>query len=320
MPRMAASSRMRAGPWAVLACGSAAAILLIADPSSADLLPWEVAVAEIESGRLRGLAERLRKQNVLYQLHLGDASKEELIATAERIDDVLRSLQKGSPSYSVPAPWTPALREQLAEVDEAWGPIRRMAVASPYDYLRVTRQFMQPEDRRGDPLRLRYFDELAGAFIAASEELLELYHGECRKTGLTICDSARSSGYAVMVIERAARQAVYVVAGIDADKHRSGLAETIEAYQAFRHANDESPFFAEALDPARGRSASAARELLVDLRGDWDDMQAEFTLLAAGDERNFDLGNLLAAQGALVDKVERLTAALIRYASLTYGS
>ena len=318
---MAASSRIRAGPWAVLACGSAtAAVLLIAGPSPAELLPWEVAVAEIESGRLRGLGERLRKQNLLYQLHLGEARKDDLIETAERIDDVLRSLEKGSPSYSVPAPWTPALRDQVARVDEAWGPIRRMAVASPYDYLRVNRQFMQPADRRGDPLLLRYFDELTATFIVESEKLLDLYHGECGKTGLTICDTARSSGYAVMVIERAVRQAVYVVAGIDAEKHRAGLHETIAAYHAIRHANDESPFFAEALDPERGRSATAAGALLVDLRGDWDEMQAEFTLLAAGDEQNFDLGNLLDAQGALVDKVERLTAALIRYASLTYGS
>ena len=58
----------------------------------------------------------------------------------------------------------------------------------------------------------------------------------------------------------------------------------------------------------------------MSLRQDWDGMQDEFTMLAAGDEANFDLRRLLETQSRLVAKVERLTAALIRYASLTYGS
>jgi hypothetical protein len=49
-------------------------------------------------------------------------------------------------------------------------------------------------------------------------------------------------------------------------------------------------------------------------------MQAQFKILAAGDVENFDLQPLLAIQIQLVEKVERLTAALVRYASLVYGS
>ncbi len=48
-------------------------------------------------------------------------------------------------------------------------------------------------------------------------------------------------------------------------------------------------------------------------------MEAEFAMLAAGDEKNFDLHRLLETQSQLVAKVDRLTAALVRYASLTYG-
>jgi alkanesulfonate monooxygenase SsuD/methylene tetrahydromethanopterin reductase-like flavin-dependent oxidoreductase (luciferase family) len=123
-----------------------------------------------------------------------------------------------------------------------------------------------------------------------------------------------------MVIERAAKEAVYVVAGIDADQHRSGLKKAVAAYLELRDANDTNPFFAAALDPSRGVSAAAARELLVSLRADWDRMQTEFNTLSAGDEKNFDLSQLLAAQTELVGKVERLAAALVRYASVTYGS
>jgi hypothetical protein len=43
-------------------------------------------------------------------------------------------------------------------------------------------------------------------------------------------------------------------------------------------------------------------------------------MLAAGDEENFDLRDLLRIHARLVAKVERLTAALVRYASFAYGT
>lgn len=303
----------------------AAAMILVATtspvavPAQAQILPWEIAVAEIEAGRLRGLAERLGKENVLYQLHLGEVRKDDLVETAHDIDRIMASLKDGNPAYSVPAPWTPAIQEQLQKLDDLWGPIRRMAVASPYDYLRVARQFMPAEDRRGDPLVLRYFDSLIADFIAADEKLIALYDAACRDTGLEVCDTAAGTGYASMVIERSVKQAVYVVAGIDVDQNRTALEKSIATYQQIRKDNDASPFMAAALDPERGVSAAAAHELLVNLRRDWDQMQAEFDILSAGDEKNFDMKHLLDVQSELVDKVDRLTGALIRYASVRYG-
>lgn len=303
--------------WGVLAL---AAWALWVDPASAQMLPWEVTVAEIETGRMRNLAERLAKQNLLYQLHLGDVRKDDLVATAAQIDRVLESLEQGSPSYSIPPPWTQSLREQIARLDEAWGPLRAIAVASPYDHFRVARQFMAGENRGSDPLLLRYFDNRTLELVAESEKLLELYDVECRKTGLEVCAAAKTSGFSAMLIERATKEAVYVVAGIDAKQNRKRLERTVEAYQKQRNANNESPFFAAALDPERGASAKAAGELLGSLREDWDAMRHEFELLAAGDEKNFDLSRMLRIESSLVAKVERLTAALVRYASLTYGS
>ncbi|MGH0028856.1 MAG: type IV pili methyl-accepting chemotaxis transducer N-terminal domain-containing protein [Myxococcota bacterium] len=299
---------------------SAALLVLLAGPAPAQILPWEVTVAEIEAGRLRGLAQRLAKQNLLYQLRLGEVRKPDLIETSDRIDRVIASLEKGSPSYSVPAPWTPEIRAQLAKVDAAWGPMRRIATASAYDTFRVSREFVPREDRRGDPLLLRYFDRLADALVEESEVLLAIYHDECEKTGLEVCPVARDSGYASMLMERAAKEAVKVIADIDGDASRKQLNATIEAYRELRIENQKSPFFAAAIDPTRGLSAQAAGELLESQRSDWDAMQAQFRLLAAGDEENFDLPGMLLIHERLVDKTERVTAAFVRYASLAYGS
>jgi hypothetical protein len=298
----------------------AAAIAALAAPASAQILPWEITVAEIEAGRLRGLTERLAKQYVLYQLRLGEVRKLDLIETSESIDRVLRSLEEGSPSYSIPAPWTPAIRERLDKVDDAWGPLQRIATASPYDSFRVSKELVPREVRKGDPLLLSYFAGLVERLIRESESLLAEYHAECEQTGLEVCATARGSGYAAMLIERAAKEAVCVVADIDAETNRERLEGTIEAYRVLRKENQASPFFAAALDPGRGLSAKAARELLASLRDDWDAMQEQFFILAAGDEENFDVPQMLAIHGRLVDKVERMTAALVRYASLAYGS
>jgi hypothetical protein len=297
-----------------------AVLLLAASAAPAQNLPWEVAIAEIEAGRLRNLAQRLSKEYVLYQLHLGGVQKSDLIATATRIDRIVESLEQGNLPHSIPAPWTRALGEQVRRVDGAWGPLRQIAIASPYDTIRVTRQFVPLESRRGDPLLIRYFDDLSLDLVTESEKLLAAYHEECLKTGLEVCPTAQTSGYAAMVIERAAKEAVYVVAGINPDQSRARLKGTIEAYQQVRRANNESAFFASALDPERGVSARAAGQLLVSLRHDWDAMEAQFVILAAGDEQNFDLRRLLETQARLVEKVERLTAALVRYASMAYGS
>jgi len=296
------------------------ALALLPATSPAQVLPWEVTVAEVDTGRLRNLSERLSKQNLLYQLHLGDTRKSDLVETTAKIDRILESLEQGSPSYGIPAPWTPELREQVLRVDAAWGPLRTIAVASPYDYLRVTRQFMPAENRLGDPLLIRYFDNLNLDFIAESEKLLDLYDAECRKTGLEVCATAKASGYNAMLIERATKQAVFVVAGIEAKRNREGLKATVAAYEKQRAANSASPFFAAALAPDRGASARGATELLESLRKDWDEMRAEFKTLEAGDEKNFDLHRLLLVQSRLVGKVERFTAALVRYANVTYGS
>jgi hypothetical protein len=296
---------------------AAAFAVFLATPAPAQVLPWEIAVAEIEAGRIRNLSERLSKQNLLYKLHLGEVRREDIAKTAKQLDRVVDWLLQGSAPYSIPEPWTAALREQLKAVERAWNAVRSIALADPYKF--VARDFAPRANRAVDPLLLRYFDDLSGELIAQSEILMDLYHDECVKTGLGVCPTARTSGYAAMIIERATKQAVYLVARLETDDNQRGLRGTLEAYDAIRKANDESPFFAAALDPERGPNASAAGQLLLSLRQDWDALAAEFRILAAGDEKNFDLRRMLEIQSQLVSKVERLTAALVRYASRTYG-
>lgn len=298
----------------------AAALVLPAGSTPAQTLPWEVTVAEVEAGRLRFLAERLNKQYVLYQLRLGTVRKADMVATATQIDRAIEVLERGSSSQSIPAPWTLALKQQLLAVDRIWGPIRRIAVASPYEQMRVSQEFVPADDRRGDPLLIRYFDNLTGKLVGESEKLLGVYDAECRKTGLEVCPVAMTSGHAEMLIQRATKEAVYVIAGIESEDNRKRLRATLEAYADVQRVNDGSPFFASALDPERGVSARAAGQLLLNLREDWGSMQAQFTILAAGDEGNFDIQRLLATEARLVDKIERLAGALVRYASVTYGS
>jgi len=314
---MPASVRPRAWsrmPWVLLA------FALAAGPAQAQNLPWEVNIAEVETGRLRAVAERLSKQFLLYQLHLGDVRKSDLVETAARIDRLIESLERGNSSQSVPAAWTPTLRKQLREVERSWEPLRRLAVAGPNEFLRVMQEYVPKESRRADPLSLGYIDDLTQNFIAESEKLLGLYDDECVKTGLAICPTARLSGVTVMLIERATKEAVYVVAGIDPSEHLKRLAQTVEVYLQQRRAYDQNDLFAAVLNPERGASARAAGELLASLRLDWDAMEMQFRSLEAGEVKNFDLQSLLDKEEILVDKVQRFTAVLLRYASLAYGT
>lgn len=313
---MAARGPTRGWPAAAFAV---AVLALTTGAAPTVVLPWEVNVAEVEAGRIRALVQRLTRQFALYQLHLGEVRKSELADTAAQIDHVIESLERGSPSQSIPAAWTPRLREDLRRLDASWGPLRRIAVSSPSEFMRLFQEYVPTDSRRLDPLALRYVDDLGRAVIAESERLLASYHEECEGTGLSICATARDSGYAAMVIELATQQAVYVVADVDRDESRQGLRASIETYRGIRRANDANEFFAAALNPERGVSARAAAELLASLRADWDAMEVEFAMLAAGDEANFELDTLLRTQANMVNKIERLTAALIRFASSTYG-
>ena len=305
----------------ILACLGLLALMAPAPAATAaDVIGYEMSVAQIEAGRLRHLAERLAKQNTLFQLRLGSVRKEDLVRTATRIDRVIETLENGSPGYSVPPPWTRELRDRLEKVDHAWQPLRSIAVASQIDYLRRGQQY--GGSTRSDPLMIRYFDGMAADLVTASEELMRAYGAECKGSSSAspeLCVTASLSGMSAMLSERATKEAVYIVGGIEPKKNRAGLAETIEAYGKTRKVIAEMPFFATALSPERGESAVFARNLLLSVQSDWDDIEREFQILGAGDESNFDLDRLLQVQERMVGRIERFTAAMVRYANIAYG-
>lgn len=73
-------------------------LLLTPDSAPAQVQPFEMGIAAREAGLLRGLAQRLNKQNLLYQLHLADVRRENLIDTAGEIDRIIEVLRDGSPA------------------------------------------------------------------------------------------------------------------------------------------------------------------------------------------------------------------------------
>lgn len=290
--------------------------------ASDDVIGYEISIAETEAGRLRFLAQRLAKQNVLYQLHLGGVRKSDLTETVARIDRVIETLEYGSPGYAVPAPWTNELRDQVRKVDAAWGPLRQIALASQYDYLKVSRQFAGADSGSKDPLVIRYFDNLATDLVNESEKLMGLYDAACQTSGASpeLCVTSTISGYSAMLSEKATKHAIYIVAGIDVAENRKALEQTMDGYLRTRKAVQESPFFAKALSPERGQTGEQARGLLGSLQSDWNAMQKEFEILNAGDEKNFDLDRLLERQNRMISRIERFTAAMVRYANIAYGN
>jgi len=97
---------------------------------AAEASAFEIGISAREAGHLRGLVEKLSKQNVLYRLPLGGTTKQQMQETSAEIDRVIGTLEKGSPAYSVAPPPTEDIRKQLYDVDAEWGGLRRMALAS----------------------------------------------------------------------------------------------------------------------------------------------------------------------------------------------
>jgi len=241
------------------------------------------------------------------------------MATAAGIDRSLEMLVEGAPSFGIPAPWTREVREEARSTREAWAPLRAIATASPYEYLRQTRQFMQPESRLGDPLSLRYFDRLSLDLVAQAEKLLALLDRECRKTDYPLCAMASSSGYSEMLIERATKEAVLAFAGLDVEENRERLKETVAAFQQQRAANESSEFFEAATSPEEGKAGEVALQLVTDIRSDWDGMRAEFGVLLEGKTPDFDLYLVLKRQRRVTENIERFSVVMRRFADRHYG-
>lgn len=281
---------------------------------AADPIPFEIGIAGREAGHLRALFEKLSKQNVLFQFHLGGVTKQEMQETTAQIDRVMTTLEKGSPAYSVAPPVTKAVRDQLRVLDGRWGLLRRLALASPYDYLRFGSDIMPKQSRLGDPLSIQIFDDMAADAIAEADTLLVMIIAECNETGYEFCDAAGQSGFFNMHIERIAKQLVLVYARIDPDTNLAGLAENSQRLDASLAALGSSPILTGALSPSRGRSAAFASGLWDSIQAGWARVRFDANLAVEGHVDGLEIQRMLKAQRNLVDDLDRFRAALSRYA------
>jgi hypothetical protein len=291
-----------------------ALVLLAGERVSADPLPFEIAFSAREAGHLRGLFEKLSKQNVLYHFHLADTTKQDLQETTAEIDRVIASLEKGSPAYSIAPPVTPEIGEQIRVVDRAWGRLRALALASPYDYLRHGSDLLPKRNRLGDPFSIQTFDDLARDSISAADSLQQLVLVECRRTGFEFCDAAAQAGFFNMHVERIAKELVLVFAGIEEEQHLADMRGNVDRLDERLEALGASPIVTGAIAPSRGRSATFVTALWASIQDGWSKVRFEADLALEGRPAEIDIQRMLKAQRELVDDFDRFRAALSRFA------
>ena len=294
--------------------------MLLPDLALARERPYEIGGAQQELGRMRALAERLSEQNLLYQLHLADQTKQDLNDTAAEMDRILELLRTGSTTYSVAAPPNAEIREQIEQVDKAWGPVRRVALASPYDYLRRAHEFVPPQNRRGDPFFIHSFDRMTQALIAEVDRLMTLYRVECMKTGYDLCEAASNHGMPMMLTERVVKELVLVYTDPQNKSYVKRLRETREAMEAQILALEEMPISREARDPARGDAGAFVSSLWGSIKEDWGRIRLAVDLAISGRTEEIDLKRVLKTQSRLVAAWERIIVVMVRYINAKYAA
>jgi hypothetical protein len=309
------STRALQARWALFL----ALALFLPDSVQAGERPYEIGGAQQELGRIRELAERLSKQNLFYQLHLADQEKQDLHDTSAELERSIELLQKGSVAYSVAAPPNQAIRNQIDELDKAWGPVRRMALASPYDYLRRANQFMPRRYRLGDPLFIRSFDQMSQALIEEVDRLMAFYQKECMKTDYDLCELTSTHGIPIMLAERVVKELVFVYTGPGDESDRERLRETRDAIDAHHLELAELPILHKATDPSRGDAAAFVSGLWSSINEDWGRLRLEVDLAISGRAEEINLKKVLQIQARLVETWERLTVVTVRFIEATYA-
>lgn len=296
------------------------ALLLLASlgtgaPSAdAALLEFEYAAALNHLGQMRMLAQRLAKQNVVYQLHLDDPQKYELVESARKLGRLLESVREGRPLLGVPRPPNQQVVDSIRAVETAWTPVERMALASPYAYLRGSREFIAPRDRRGDPLLLVHFDRSAETLVSAIDETSALYVAACEVEGYPHCAEAGRAGLPAMLTERLATDAILVFAHIAREERSARLVETRERLTDILGETGAHPIVKATVDETRGPSGRHAAELWEDVMLSWRRLGRELDTILADEADAAAIRRALDVQGLLVGDLERLARTLEQFA------
>ncbi len=279
-------------------------------PASGALQEWEVGGAQIQLSRVMMLAERISKQNLLYQLKLGEQTKDQVVATAEEMDQAIRVLYEGSPLLGVRPPPSRELRDQIDRIDAAWGPARAMALASAYDYLRRAER-----GRPGDPLRVLVFDERVQRVVEHAVRAQELYFEICMKQKLPACEAMRLGPATTMLSERLVKEAVLVYARLDAVENLARLAKTRAALKRTIERPHEVELVRQARSDARGVPGKVVDGMRRDIESYWATLRGDVDRVLEGDVDEFDIPLAMNTQKRLVVEFQRYTIAIVRFAA-----
>ncbi len=304
------------GPFSpLLVVAFAWAITLSPQPATAKWLPYEIGIANREAGRMCFLAERLDKQNLLYQLDMANLKKLDMHIAVNEFDRIFEQLKSGSAYYSVAGPPNDAARKQLDVIEKAWFPVRKLAMASPYDYLRRAQQFFPPDNPRGDPLAVKSFDKLAGDLIVAIETLMTVYYEACIKTEYGLCAVSRRSGQPTMMAERIMKNLILIHEGIDPEQNIKRLNESIKAFDDNWISFEQTDLYRRATAESRGTTGELIADLRARISASWVKLHAEAILAVGGRVNEVNLEPTLRIQRKLVDDFDRFTAILGRFAA-----
>lgn len=298
---------------------AAAAVLTSAAPSAAVLLDHEYIAAYTQLGRVRMLSQRLSKQNLLYQLHLADQHKLELLETVKTLNQALDMLRAGSPMVGVPPPPNAEIQTRLDEISNAWLPLETMALASPYEYLRRSREFISPRNDRGDPLLISHFDRMASDLDAMVASATQLYIASCEHDGYERCELGNAASLQEIRAERLVKEVVFVFAGMDVEANKARVLETRAALEEVLFQTGTSPVMveakvvmAEALDPSRNVQSGQISQLRDDIRTSWRRLEREIELVEKGHAEEANLRRALSIQQLMVSDMQRLSVAVER--------
>jgi hypothetical protein len=291
----------------------------LADPSRSALLNYEYGAAQAQLGQVQVLAERISKRHVLEELGLADQRQVDVVASVEEMDEVLQSLRKGDPLGGIPEPPTKEIQQKLERLGEVWTPLRDMALASPFNYLRQSREFVPPSNRRGDPLHLRYFDWVASQVIEAARAVAQLYDAECRADGYTHCAFIQRQGAADMLTERLVKQVALVFAGVDPHTTKEDIIETRDAYNQIGEEPRAQRFVEQVTAGSRGQEGVFLGELLLEIAASWEGLGLRADRVIEGIAEDDDIREAARLQEVMVADLHRLTVAVTQFARVEQG-
>jgi hypothetical protein len=308
------TNRARLAPYLAVV-----ATLVFAHSASAALLNYEYGAAQGQLGVIAVLAERMSKQNLLYQLHLDDRQKLEMIETVKIMDDAIATLRKGDPLAGIPVPPTEEILSHIDALETAWAPLRASALSSPLEYLRRSQELMAAQNRRSDPLLMLYFDEVASGVISAVDAIEKLYDAQCRADAYTHCDLIVRQGRAEMLTERMVKQAILVFTGIDPKTTPKHLVEVRDAYEAMGSTQGAQRLVEQMTAAEREGKADYMGGLLREINQSWIRLRRRVDLVIDGTAREDDILQAVRIQELIVSDLQHFTAAITQFARYERG-